>query len=38
MHIQFSANASSGSQSASPRQATVGSGVDVPAMRLTYTF
>ena len=38
MRIHFSANAPSGSQGASGRQATVGVDVDVPAMRLTYTF
>jgi len=38
LHLHFSAHASSGSNGAGARQAAVSSDVDVPTMRLTYTF
>ena len=38
LRMHFSASASSGSPGAGPRQATISSDVDVPTMRLTYTF
>jgi len=38
MHVHFSASASSGTNGAGARQATVGADVDVPTMRLTYGF
>jgi hypothetical protein len=38
MHVHFTMNAPSGSDGAGARQATVATDVDVPAMRLTYTF
>lgn len=38
MRVHFTINAPSGSDNSGARQATVGTDVDVPAMRLTYTF
>jgi hypothetical protein len=38
MHVHFTMNAPSGSGGAGARHAAVGVDVDVPAMRLTYTF
>ena len=37
MHVHFDASAPSGSGGAGARHATVGTDIDVPAMRLTYT-
>ena len=38
MHVHFSANAPSGTGGAGARQAAVTADIDVPAMRLTYSF
>ena len=38
LHMHFSASASSGSSGAGARHAAINSDVDVPTMRLTYTF
>jgi hypothetical protein len=38
MHVAFNASATGGSGGAGARQASVATTIDVPAMRLTYTF
>jgi hypothetical protein len=37
MHVQFTANASTGSGGASARQASIASSMAVPTLRLTFT-